>query len=525
MANTYDDQNLRKLRKKGKNPIASGDTAGNKAREVGEKAGGKVGADVAQAGMAAAEAAEGNVFGAVKNALEVIRRRWVEIILGGAIILSIIVSIWVPIIFGPFALVEGTIGMFKHYTIDVVTGAASKVYNVFGGKGPGNSNNICTVTQIPQWSEDALKTSGVITTHNKEGKVVTKTLDEGNNDAGCYGRVVRKAGQKTGVPWEMIAAIDFRNIEDAGLQNCYDCFMEDVGGQGNVKDRLEKIGQELQTANALRDPSGKLIPDEDGNYQNKIRPDGQYPVGIAEEYISNYHCLYVKKESQEQCFTDRYLKDKFDYYNNSHWLWDGFDADGYRNRLGVLGWYKNETSTEGYNTACSLEDLFRNPSASPNPGSPLSKVPLFSQCDPRWANNTYGATVCAWGCGPTSLAMVLAYYGQNTDPGQVAKQGVALNEVDGGSKWSLFPDVASKYYNMGSSQIGFSEAMQRIEKGNEPIIASTNMYGGHFIVLDSKKGDNITVNDPYPNGPDPYIITVSHLQSIDPSGAYFYVHP
>ncbi|KAF5416754.1 MAG: hypothetical protein C5S48_01975 [Candidatus Methanogaster sp.] len=46
-------------------------------------------------------------------------------------------------------------------------------------------------------------------------------------------------------------------------------------------------------------------------------------------------------------------------------------------------------------------------------------MPYFSQCDPRWGSDQLGGdgpTICSQGCALTSAAMVMAYYGVDTDP-------------------------------------------------------------------------------------------------------------
>ena len=49
----------------------------------------------------------------------------------------------------------------------------------------------------------------------------------------------------------------------------------------------------------------------------------------------------------------------------------------------------------------------------------MPPVPYFSQCDSRWGSDRLGGdgpTICGMGCALTSAAMVMAYYGVDTDP-------------------------------------------------------------------------------------------------------------
>jgi len=52
----------------------------------------------------------------------------------------------------------------------------------------------------------------------------------------------------------------------------------------------------------------------------------------------------------------------------------------------------------------------------------FNKVPYFSQYDEKWRSKTFGCgtTIAAAGCGPTSMAMPLNFFGIGTDPPSVA---------------------------------------------------------------------------------------------------------
>ena len=72
----------------------------------------------------------------------------------------------------------------------------------------------------------------------------------------------------------------------------------------------------------------------------------------------------------------------------------------------------------------------------------MPPVPYFIQCDQRWASDKLGGdgpTICSQGCALTSAAMVMAYYGVDTDPKRLnnaigragyADQSVAFGEPD-----------------------------------------------------------------------------------------------
>ncbi len=134
-----------------------------------------------------------------------------------------------------------------------------------------------------------------------------------------------------------------------------------------------------------------------------------------------------------------------------------------------------------------------------------SKIPLFLQYDPRWANERYGSsTIKSGGCGPTCLAMVVVgLTGKNVTPKHVADWSVANgHRAEGqGSYWSLMT-AGGKYYGLKVEAISRknpSKIAEELSKGN-PIIAAMGpghfTKAGHFIVLRGIDGGNVYVNDP-----------------------------
>lgn len=61
-------------------------------------------------------------------------------------------------------------------------------------------------------------------------------------------------------------------------------------------------------------------------------------------------------------------------------------------------------------------------SPEPSPSYGYNKVPYFSQYDEKWRNKYFGCgkTIGNAGCGPTSIAMALNFFGEKTDPPSVA---------------------------------------------------------------------------------------------------------
>ena len=163
------------------------------------------------------------------------------------------------------------------------------------------------------------------------------------------------------------------------------------------------------------------------------------------------------------------------------------------------GWekYKNETAYNCQIASCPTETGFAN-------------VPLLKQCDPKWGQNDYdcptnqiGKTICSSGCGITSAAMVLQFYGKDVSPAKMASESLAHGDrpCGGGTAQSFFPYIAQKYGLKYKEVKNPEEAMQLLKKG-KPIIAGTSLTGsGHYVVLTGINAEGLVmINDPMANG-------------------------
>ncbi len=134
-----------------------------------------------------------------------------------------------------------------------------------------------------------------------------------------------------------------------------------------------------------------------------------------------------------------------------------------------------------------------------------NEIPLLLQWDKRWGYGEYGENYVAMsGCGPTSLAMVIAGLTKDNSitPYKIAKyaeeNGYYVQDV--GTSWSLMTEGA-KSFGINSRQISLSKQVifNALEKGH-PIICSMKKgdftTSGHFIVLVAIENGNIKVNDP-----------------------------
>ncbi|KKU07479.1 MAG: Mucin related 82C [Candidatus Uhrbacteria bacterium GW2011_GWE2_45_35] len=154
-------------------------------------------------------------------------------------------------------------------------------------------------------------------------------------------------------------------------------------------------------------------------------------------------------------------------------------------------------------------------------GTGTNNVPYYSQRnypDEIYGNACSGSpTIKTSGCGPTSMAMVMTFYGVNYDPRQVAAvfESEKYRICGSGTAYQAF--TSSQLLNLGklkSEMIPISKTDEILGhlRNSEPIIisvgpkkgadgqtlyASTFTTGGHFMVLTGvNTDDSIALNDP-----------------------------
>ena len=122
-----------------------------------------------------------------------------------------------------------------------------------------------------------------------------------------------------------------------------------------------------------------------------------------------------------------------------------------------------------------------------------AKIPYYNQTDRRWGAESYGnSTIASGGCGPTSLAMVVA--GLTGNRSITPKTTANWSEENGcraegaGSYWSLMT-AGGKAFGLkveAVSRANPNKIVQALSKGY-PVIAAMGRghftKGGHFIVL------------------------------------------
>lgn len=213
-------------------------------------------------------------------------------------------------------------------------------------------------------------------------------------------------------------------------------------------------------------------------------------------------------------------------------------------------------------------DLIEEPIADVPITQGVNNVVMFKQFSSQWASSIYGyigtacdcgtksspgpdseeckkeSTKCCTsiqqaGCGPTSLAMILATYGANANPkivadfvgqkgyGRVCNKGTDIETAIqklGKSSWS----------NFAGQKISKEKALELLAE-KKPIIflckscAGTGSnglknYKGHYMVLTGiNASNNVTVNDPGAN--ENIAIKIMTTSQLDNNGGFWFVYP
>lgn len=129
------------------------------------------------------------------------------------------------------------------------------------------------------------------------------------------------------------------------------------------------------------------------------------------------------------------------------------------------------------------------------------KTPYYLQWDNRWAYNNLGyKNVGIAGCGPTSMAMILARLKEDPSitPTKIAEDAKSYM-VEDGISWNFFTDKASVYgYSIEDVPIEKEAMKEALRKG--PLLVSVNRgyftLFGHIFVVDSYEDGKFIINDP-----------------------------
>ncbi len=164
----------------------------------------------------------------------------------------------------------------------------------------------------------------------------------------------------------------------------------------------------------------------------------------------------------------------------------------------------------------------KNKVYSDNIGIIDENIPELYQWDERWGYGKYGnSNIAISGCGPTSLAMVVAGLKRDNTitPYKVAKlseeKGYYIPNV--GTTWDLITK-GGLYYGLNVKEISLSkDVIYNALENNHPIICSMRKgdftLNGHFIVLAGIKNGKIKVNDPNSKIRSNYLWDYSRIKS------------
>lgn len=136
-------------------------------------------------------------------------------------------------------------------------------------------------------------------------------------------------------------------------------------------------------------------------------------------------------------------------------------------------------------------------------GEPAGEVVWYSQTDAKWANVGYaGSTIGVAGCGPTSMAIILAsIVDKNITPTDVAAAaGVQVGQTAHGE---LIRGVNEKWnLNISATDIGFDAAVEFVKSGKGYVwVGGTGeapfTAGGHMVAMVGIASDGqVTIADP-----------------------------
>jgi hypothetical protein len=130
-------------------------------------------------------------------------------------------------------------------------------------------------------------------------------------------------------------------------------------------------------------------------------------------------------------------------------------------------------------------------------------VPAFQQGDPRWSDDLLGptdGTLGGEGCAVASAAMVMAFYGVDTDPQRL---NGFLNDHDGFTPegwiyWEKAADLASDHVRKAYEDLPSYRLIDWNLMHGNPVIVRLRLASGmnHFVVIAGKDGFDYLTRDP-----------------------------
>ena len=171
----------------------------------------------------------------------------------------------------------------------------------------------------------------------------------------------------------------------------------------------------------------------------------------------------------------------------------------------VPNWYRMRTVDEPYQAGWVASAWVKR-----DWGGGLIETPLFSQLDPRWRYKKLGtsaSTIGSYGCTLTSVAMVCAYYGKQTNPDLLNQAMIRANGYENQNLWrwwvlpAVYPDILlNEFIDCEKVPAPLALIDTRLASGI-PVIVKVDYYPGgavqqHWILLCGKQGDDYIAADP-----------------------------
>jgi len=136
-------------------------------------------------------------------------------------------------------------------------------------------------------------------------------------------------------------------------------------------------------------------------------------------------------------------------------------------------------------------------------------IPMFSQKNSRWANNKLGTsntTIGDYGCLITATAMVLKYFGKDTDPGRLNKDLVKANGYENGNLLrydaitTIYSDIVVDW-DLFLNNPDNETIDSVLERGLLPIVqvdfdTTTHALEQHWVVIIGKDSAGYKIIDP-----------------------------
>jgi|GEM_PF-2619239 len=260
----------------GQGSVAKGGDRGAKAAEEAK--------DFAKAGQAAGQIAAGGA-GAFnpKNYFDIanaIKRHWKHIVIGGLIGIPI-VWFFFAMIFGGFILASMLEGASHNNLLSDEDENALHPNN--GEYDPENSTTPAGMLDPPP----AWACKSLVGDLNCFAQRATNPRYLANNS--CYVGALKAASEKWEVPWQDIAAVDFK-VWEQGATETRKFYTDDMA--------LDQIGQEIQNANYARNPNTGECLNSPCRRLITIKSSYHNPEDFmhSAEVLRQYKCAYLERE-------------------------------------------------------------------------------------------------------------------------------------------------------------------------------------------------------------------------------------